>query len=281
MKSWLSSLFALTVALLCTNCHSTSSPGAPSSTRPTTQFALHLSGTVTDNISRPLAGVQVTVAQPLGVMTTTDANGSFTLSDATLVDASVSLQIVKDGYRPAHLTIRNNSDSVRLIMTPFNLLTLDGAYTVRFSAADSCTDLPSAVRTRTYVATFQPSPNGNTLVVAPLSGADLFPFYNTISASVSNDAAVFYVYSWDADNAWGDGEPIIDRLGSGTYVSFDGRGTSSILTSTASIAATFNGTIAYCAASRDPATQNWPLTCATGALMECKSSQHQMMLTRK
>jgi hypothetical protein len=281
MKSWQSFLFALTVALLFTNCHSTSSPGAPSSTRPTTQFALHLSGTVTDNISRPLAGVQVTVAQPPSVMTTTDANGSFTLSDATLVDASVSLQIVKDGYTPGHLTIRNNSDSVRLMMTPFNLLTLDGAYTVTFSAADSCTDLPPAIRTRTYVATFQPSPNGNTLVVAPLSGTDLFPFYNTISASVSNDAAVFYVYSWDADNAWGDDEPIIDRLGSSTYVSFEGRGTSPILTSTASIAATFNGTIAYCAASRDPANQNWPLTCATGALMECKSSQHQMMLTRK
>ena len=281
MKSWLSLVSALTVALLFTNCHSTSSPGAPSSTRPITQFVLHLSGTVTDNISRPLPGVLVTVAQPPGVMTTTDANGSFTLSDATLVDASVSLQIVKDGYTPAHLTIRNNSDSVRLMMTPFNLLTLDGAYTVTFSAADSCTDLPLAARTRTYVARFQPSSGSKTLVVAPLSGGDLFPFYNTISGSVSNDAAVFSVASWDADNAWGDDEPIIDRLGSNTYVSFDGRGTSPTVTSTASIAAAFNGTIAYCATSQDPINQNWPLTCATGALVECKSSQHRMILTRK
>jgi len=214
-------------------------------------------------------------------MTTTDADGSFTLSDATFVDASVSLQIVKDGYAAAHVSIRNNSDAVRLIMTPVNLLTLDGAYTVTFSAADTCADLPPAARTRTYVARFQPSPNSQTIVVAPLSGADLFPFYNTISASVSNDAAVFYVDSWDADSEWGDDEPIIDRLASNTYVSLDGRGTSSILTSTASITATFNGTIAYCAASVDPLAQNFPLTCAAGALVACRSSHHQMMLTRK
>jgi len=89
------------------------------------------------------------------------------------------------------------------------------------------------------------------------------------------------VASWDADRAWLDDEPIIDRLGSNTYVSLDGRGTSSIPTSAASIAATFDGTIAYCAAAQDPAFPDWPLTCATGALVECKSSQHDMLLTRK
>ena len=279
MESWLSFVSALTVAFLCTSCHSTAAPTAPSRP-PLPQFPLHLSGRVTDNISRPLAGVVLTVAQPPGVMTTTDADGSFRLSDATLVDASVTLQIVKDGYTSAHLTIRNNNDTLRLIMTPVDLLTLDGAYTVTFTAANSCTDLPPAARTRTYVATFRPLPDNKTFVVAPLSGADLFPFYNTISGSVSNDAAVFYVDSWDADKAWGDDEPIIDRLAPNTYLSLDGRGTSPILTSTASIAATFNGTIAYCAASQDPAHQDWPLTCATGALVECKSSQHQMVLTR-
>jgi hypothetical protein len=281
MQSWLSFVSALTVALLCTNCHSTSAPTAPSTSPPITQFPLHLSGRVTDNISRPLAGALVTVAQPPGVMTTAAADGSFTLSDATLVGASVTLQIVKDGYTPAHVTIPNKSDTVRVFMTPVDLLTLDGAYTVTFTAADSCTDLPPVARTRTYVARFQPSTGNKTFVVAPLSGADLFPFYDTISGSVSNDAAVFYVDSWDADNAWGDDEPIIDRLDSNNYVSFNGQGTSSILTSTASIAATFNGTIAYCATSQDPAHQDWPLTCATGALAECKSSEHQMILTRK
>ena len=93
-----------------------------------------------------------------------------------------------------------------------DLLTLDGAYTVTFTAAGGCTALPPVARTRTYVARFQPSPDNRTFVVAPLSGADLFPFYNKISATVSNDAAVFYVDSWDADNSWGDDDPIIDRL---------------------------------------------------------------------
>ena len=280
MKSWLSLVPAVAVGLIGTNCHSTSAPTAPSLAPLTAQFPLHLSGRVTDNISRPLAGALVTIAQPAGVMTTTDADGSFTLSDPTPV-VSVTLQIVKNGYTPVHATIPNKNDTVRLFMTPVDLLTLDGAYTVTFTAAGSCTDLPPVARTRTYLARFQPSPDNKTFVVAPLSGADLFPFYNKISATVSNDAAVFYVDSWDADNSWGDDDPIIDRLDSNSYVSFDGQGTSSILTSTASIAATFNGTIAYCSISQDPAHPDWPLTCAAGALVECKSSQHQMMLTRK
>jgi hypothetical protein len=284
MKLWQSLIFVVVVAFLC-SCgnHSTT---APTSTYPpaSTKAPLHLSGTVTDNIQRPLAGAVVTFTQSPGVMTTTGADGTFTLSDATLVDAYVTLQIVKDGYTPAHVTISNKNDRALVFMTPVDLLTLDGAYTVTFTAADSCTNLPAAARTRTYVATFQPSPNNSpnkTAVVAPLSGADLFPFYDKFSGSVSNDAVRFFVASWDADNWWGDDDPIIDRLDSNTYVSFDGSATSPSLPSTASIPATFNGTIAYCAASQDPLHQDWPLTCATGALVECKSSQHRMTLTRR
>jgi hypothetical protein len=281
MKSWQSFISAGVVALVCGSCgnHATTTP-TPTPSPTSTQSPLHLAGVVTDNIGRPLGGAVVSLAQSPAVMTTSATDGTFKLFDATLVDASVALQVVRDGYAPLHLMIQNKNDRVLVFMRPDDLLTLDGSYTVTFTAADSCTDLPPSARTRTYVATFQPSSN-KTFVTAPLSGADLFPFYDTISASVSNDAALFYVDSWDADNAWGDDDPIIERLDPTTYVSFDGKGTSSTLTSNASIAATFDGTIAYCPLSQDPLHQDWPLRCATGALVECKSSQHRMTLTRK
>jgi carboxypeptidase family protein len=281
MKVWQSFISAAVVALVCGSCGSRSTTTPTPAPSPTsTKSPLHLTGVVTDNIGRPLAGAVVTFTQAPKVTTITAPDGTFTLSDATLVDASVTLEIDKDGYQPAHVTIPNRKDRLLVFMVPVDLLKLDGSYTVTFTADDSCADLPPSARTRTYVTTIQPSTN-NTFVVAPLTGGDLFPFYNTISASVSNDAAVFYVDSWDADNAWGENDPIIDRLDPTTYVSFDGKGMSSSLTSTTSIAATFNGTIAYCPASQDPLHPDWPLRCATGALVECHSSQHRMTLTGK
>jgi carboxypeptidase family protein len=282
MKVWQSFIVALVVTFICGSCgnHSTTAP-TPAPLPASTKSPLHLAGVVTDNISRPLAGAVVIFTQSPGVTATTAADGTFTLSDSTLIDGAVSLQIVKDGYTSAHVTIPNKEDRVLVFMTPVDLLTLDGAYTVTFTADDSCAALPAAARTRTYVATFQPTPNSKTFIVAPLSGADLFPFYDKMSGSVSNNAAVFYVDSLDADSAWGEDDPIFERLDANTYVSFDGHGTTSILTTAASIEATFNGTIAYCATSQDPLHPDWPLRCATGALVECKSSQHRMTLTRR
>jgi hypothetical protein len=277
MKSWLPFASVLTLAFLCLDCQGRSNT-APSPA--VTKAALHIAGRVTDNLGRPLSGAAVTVTEAPGALAITGEDGSFTVSDATLVDARVTLNISKARYAPVSVNVTNNHD-ISFVMTPVDLLTVDGQYTVTLTADDGCTQLPAAVRSRTYVATFGPWPPTPGRIVAPLSGANLFPSYDKISGTISDNAARFYIYSWDAFNWWLEDDPIIDRLDQTTYVSFEGSALSSGLSSTASIAATLDGTIAYCSASQDPANPTWPLRCATGALVECKSSQHRMTLTRK
>jgi hypothetical protein len=276
MKFWLPFASALALAFLCLACQGRSTT-APTSTA--TKSALHLTGRVTDNIQRPLFGATVSVAEVPGALAFTAADGSFTLSDATLVDTMVTVNIVKDRYAPVSSKVRNDHDA-NWFLTPVDVLNIDGLYTVTFTADDSCTQLPAAVRSRTYEATFGPWPSNRNGVVAQLSGANLFPSYDKISGIVSDNAARFFIDSWDANNWWLEDDPIFDRLDQTTYVSFDGIAVSSVLSSTASIAATLDGTIAYCSASQDPATTNWPLRCP-GALVACKSAQHHLTLTRK
>jgi hypothetical protein len=277
MKTCLPFASALTLAFLCLDCQSRSTT-AP--TPAVTKSTLHLTGRVTDNIQRPLFGATVSVAEVPGALGFTGQDGSFTLSDATLVDATVTLNISKDRYAPLSLKRPNNRDTNLIMMTPIDLLTIDGQYTVTFTADDRCTQLPAAARSRTYLATFGPWPSNPNGVVAQLSGANLFPSYDKISGIVSDDAVRLFIDSWDADNWWLEDDPIFDRLDQTTYVSLDGIAVSSVPSSTVSIAATLDGTIAYCSASQDPATTNWPLRCP-GALVECKSGQHHVTLTRK
>ena len=282
MKSWLPFASALTLAFLSLDCQGRSTTAPSTAPSPAaTKSALHLIGRVTDNIQRPLFGVTLTVAEVPGALAITGADGSFTLADATLVDTMITLNITKDRYASVSLKVRNDRDDALFSMTPIDLLSIDGLYTVTFTADDSCSQLPAAVRSRTYEARFGPWPSNPRGIVAQLSGANLFPSYDKISGNVSDNAARFFIDSWDANNWWLEDDPIFDQLDQTTYVSFDGIALSSGLSSTASMAATLDGTIAYCSASQDPANPTWPLRCATGALVECKSAQHRMTLTRK
>jgi carboxypeptidase family protein len=280
MKSWLSFGSAVTLVFFCIACQgrSTTAP-TPQSSPAATKSALYVSGVVKDNISRPLAGATVSVAQAARLQTITGADGHFVLEDSTPVDPTLTLQVFRDGYKPVSIPWSNNRDAL-LFMTPVDLLNIDGQYTVTITSDESCTQLPAAARSRTYVATFGPWPSNPMGFVAPLSGANLFPSYDKISGVTSNNAVRFFIDSWDANNWWLEDDPIIDRLDQTTYVSFDGIALSSALSSTDSIGATLDGTIAYCTASQDPANPNWPLRCP-GALVECKSSQHRITLTKK
>jgi hypothetical protein len=278
MKSWLPFASAIALAFLSLDCQGRSTT-APSPA--VTKSALHLTGRVTDNIQRPLYGATLTVTEVPGALAFTGQDGSFTLAGPTLVDTMVTLNISKDRYVSASLKIRNDRDDALLFMTPIDLLNIDGLYTITFTADDSCAQLPAAVRSRTYEAMFGPWAGNPRGVVARLSGGNIVPAYDKISATISDNAARFYIASWDADLRWGEDDPIFDRLDQTTHVSFDGIALTGVLSSTASIAATLDGTIAYCSASQDPVYKDYPLRCASGALVECKSSQHHMTLTRK
>src|SRR5262249_43174082 len=151
---------ALTLAFLSLDCQSRSSTApSPAPSPAATKSALHLTGRVTDNIQRPLFGVTVSATEAPGALAITAADGSFTLSDASLVDTMVTLNISKDRYTPVSVKIRNDRDDVLFMMTPIDLLNINGLYTVTFTANDSCTQLPAAVRSRTYEARFDPWPS--------------------------------------------------------------------------------------------------------------------------
>jgi hypothetical protein len=49
-----------------------------------------------------------------------------------------------------------------------------------------------------------------------------------------------------------------------------------LVSSTASIVATFDGSVSYCAVPREPTMTNYPPSCST--LVECKSDHHQLVL---
>src|SRR5262249_3231012 len=148
MKSWLPFASALTLAFLSLDCqgHSTT---APSPSPAATKSALHLTGRITDNIQRPLASATLTVTEVPGALAITCPDGSYTLSDATLVDTTVTVNIFKDRYAPASAKVRNDHDA-NWFLTPVDLLTIDGQYAITFTADDSCTQLPAAARSRTY-----------------------------------------------------------------------------------------------------------------------------------
>src|SRR5262245_11657294 len=97
MKSWLPFASALTFAFLCLGCQgrSTTAPSPASS-----QSGRHLCGSVRDNLRRPLFSATVTVTEVPGALAITAADGSFPLSDASFVDATVTLNISKDRYVP-------------------------------------------------------------------------------------------------------------------------------------------------------------------------------------
>ena len=76
-------------------------------------------------------------------------------------------------------------------MTPVDLLTLDGALTVTFAATDGSPIFHRPPGREPTSRDFSRRLVTRRSSWRRESGADLFPFYNTIFASVSNDAAVF------------------------------------------------------------------------------------------
>ena len=121
------------------------------------------------------------------------------------------LRVEKDGYTPSNPRWRA-PDDITVLLRSVTPLDIEGQYTVTFAAAAECTQLPSAVRSRTFTAAVSPVRPDRLNFTSTLTGANFQSGYNTFSAIVASDAARFLVYSWDAFNWWGDDEPIIERI---------------------------------------------------------------------
>jgi hypothetical protein len=236
-------------------------------------------GRVQDAVSRPIVDARVTIVDgtQAGLSTTTNDEGRFAFVPFTTRAELTALRVEKDGYTPSNPRWRA-PDDITVLLRSLTSLDIEGQYAITFAAAAECTQLPSAVRSRTFTAAVSRVPDRLNFT-STLTGAPFQSGYDTFSAVVASDAARFLVYSWDAFNWWGEDQPIIERLPAGGYVTWKGTATTPAVNSTSSITATFDGSVSYCATAIEPTVTNYPPTCS--AVVECKSDHHQLSLTRR
>ena len=278
-----SALFALVI--VAAGCDDSTSSGATGPTPApvlsnfanTTLDGIH--GQVRDTIGRPVDDARVEIGDgPLSGRTArTGRDGRF-LFEARLQSTDIAtLRVTKDGFSPATLNWRGRNDFF-ITLSATNLLNLEGQYTIVFTAAPACSQLPATIRSRSYTGAMRPTGHVFTAFTAELQGADFFPAYDTFWSSVAGDAARFQVFSWDAFNWWLEDQPIIERVGPQSFVAFQGTATAPLVQSPTAITAQFDGAITYCNALTPPAIANFPPTCA--APVECRSDRHQVRFVR-
>jgi hypothetical protein len=246
-----------------------------------TPTLIAVAGRVTDTLGGgiPNATVRITEGPLAGASSSTNADGRFQFIGEIPEGQTLGVEVFRDGYSAFAGRVRARPElSFRL--TPTQLIDLEGVYSVTFVAADSCSQIPTELRTRTYVATVSPERSDRTNFTLKLSGASFQPAYDTFSAAVADDAVSLSVYSWDAFRWWLEDHPIIERVGEGRFVAMVGTARAVGVTSSASaITAPFRGTYSYCAALTEPTTPYFPATCS--AAIECQSDGHRLLLARR
>ncbi len=127
-----------------------------------------LAGVVRDRSAQPIADarIEITDGPFAGRFTTSNAAGEFQFSDPSSVSELVTLRIFKPGYRSAYA----RPDRFRIVVT---LLSMDDQHTITFTAAETCSALPSSVRSRSNTTTLWDFTPGS--LDLPLTGADFFP----------------------------------------------------------------------------------------------------------
>ena len=171
-----------------------SAPTAPATYQPQPEISFTLSGTVFDAIGRPVGQARVAAINgpQAGTAVQTDDQGGYAFDRP--FTATFTLQVSKPGYVTQSKLMSNAQSATffRLDSTvaPFSL---PPTFHVAFTADAACTDLPAAVRTRTYTAT-----GGNTsfyvidLRNATFGVGDGSYNWHTIYANVFEDAAELY-----------------------------------------------------------------------------------------
>ena len=274
----------IVLAVLVVSCDKAQSlPTAPSSVTPSSPPVLttfNLTGTVQDTVLRPIKDARVEIVDgPLvGQSTATDGTGAFAFVDLTPAAAIVTLRVTKQGYLPATTMGRNNAKAYAALIADA-LIDLSGEYQITFTAANSCGEIPGPLRRRSYAATIERSSIYGPGLVISLNAASLFPHYDSFSGTVAADAIRLFVFSRFAADIWLEDLPIIDRVDS-SFVSFMGTALGPSTPGAATASLPFDGTIAYCPSAADPLRGDFPLQCAV-PLIECRSNQHQVTLTRR
>jgi hypothetical protein len=268
------------------SCGGSSSPSTPSVPSPVQQPApqpippFQVSGHVYDAVDRALDGATVEVLDgpQVGTVTTSDAAGAFSLTGS--FGAATRFRASRAGYVTATKSFGGIATFKMIgflldgVAAPMNIA---GDYTVTFVADSACAELPSDVRTRTYLAAIRPDwhfPQQASRFRALLSGASLDGYYNTIGISVTEDFIRFDM----SDNF------IREEVSPDAYLTIGGVGGTSVSTSIGStISAPFQGTLDYCNTTAEPDEDN-NYSCLPDlaiAHARCSSKNHQLILTRR
>jgi Carboxypeptidase regulatory-like domain len=178
------------VAIMTSGCGAT--PTSPSGT-PVDGRVVTIRGRVQDAVSRAIVDARVTIADgpQAGLSTTTNDEGRFAFVPFTTRAELTALRVEKDGYTPSNPRW-HAPDDITVLLRSLTSLDIEGHYAITFAAAAECTQLSSAVRSRTFTAVVSRVPDRLNFT-STLTGATFQSGYDTFSAVVASDAARFLV----------------------------------------------------------------------------------------
>lgn len=244
-----------------------STPPAPTPTpTPTPGPAiLAVSGSVSDVVNRRVAGVRIEVVggPQKGAVTFSDDAGNFAIESK--LSPFSAIRASKQGYIDSTQVVGGTGPTVDLkfLMSSANPpLNIIGTYEVTFTADATCTDLPDLARRRTY--------NASLATRLQLHGA-------SFGSTDGTDWNIMHFRQFDDFvEMWADDPPILELLPDNAYYMVYGAATGTVTREFAQLS--LNGDIWYC--PKLGVGSLWSVPC-DGPIVKCRSTRHQMTMTRR
>jgi len=260
------------------------SPTSPTSTAsatglPSGAVLVNVSGFLRDPLFRPVSGarVELTDGEYAGLTTVSDEMGHFDFRVSVPSTVATTVTVTKDGYKPVSMQWPARSEAY-IFLSQVNTAGPTGDYTVRFVADTSCTQIPAALRTRSYPGRAAAETGGlNSRFMMSLSDRNLYEHYSRYWGVAAGDDVRLVIFSWDAIAAWLEDHPIIERVDATAYLAVSGVTTATV-SPQRSVDASFEGEFQYCPARVEPTMSGYPPTCAVPPA-QCRSSQHRVVVT--
>jgi hypothetical protein len=272
MKFCLAMLLSAITVAGCSSATPTAATAVPSRTT-------RVTGTVFDTAFRTIAGVRIEAldATPSGAAATTEDHGHFDLRGT--FDEKTRFRASKDGYittTGTFLSACQNCDLRIYLGVDAPPLDLAGTYALTFAADNTCTDLPSTARRRTYSVRIVPEASANlppnTWFRVMFSGGAFLSGHDLLSIHSAGD-----YLSWTFD-----GGVISEQVADNAYLTFAGEAAASVgPAGIANFAFPLEGSVEYCEL-KSPTSRVTECNAAQAALYSrCPSTNHRLILERQ
>ena len=279
------------IALACASCGSNNPMPGPSADPQEVLPLRTLTGIVSDQIFRPIAGVRIAIVGT-GLSTVTGDDGRFELMGGMGIPTTVL--VTKEGYAAETHTViwlpDPTRDNLVVSLAARNSVDISGEYTMTLSADSACADLPGEARSRTYTASIVATGPASQRYRVTVRGDSV-----VLNSDFTNEGGVvgdfvalnFFAYPY--------GPSVVDQIAPNTYVSFQGATTSTVTPRPSVISAALVGNISYCALKRpirmddvdelescgDPSSRLEPTPSQPVTYASCGSRNHQLTFTRR